>query len=115
MLYKNFFPLAPLVDSGTPANRSPQRLSGTGTAESRTSRGLITGKVHLLCVGAAGVRIRVSATGSVGAGAVDPTRDVVYGPWSQVPFVPDQFSQFVYAEAADGAAAYECVVYQLQS
>lgn len=117
--FKNFFPLPPLADANAPGNRSPQRLAGTGTGESRTSRALKPGKIHLLLVGAAGVRVRFSGA-SIGAAAVDSTRDVVYGPWSVIPFVPEQIdsttgSTFVHAEAADGAAAYECFVVQYQS
>lgn len=121
-IFKNSFPLPPLVDDGSPGNRTPQRLANTGTTESQTKRRLEHGKVHLLLVGAAGVRVRFSANGALGAGAVDNTRDVVYGPWSAVPFVPEKAagngssgSTFVYAEAADGAAAYELFVVQYES
>jgi hypothetical protein len=119
-LFKNLIPVAPLVDSGSPGNRSPQRLAGVGAAETQTSRKLKPGHLHLLLVGSAGVRVRFSANGALGAGAVDATRDVVYGPWSVVPFVPEEGadptfgSTFVYAEAADGAATYELFVVTLQ-
>lgn len=114
-LYKNLIPVAPLVDDSVPGNRVPQRLSGTGTTESKTSRRLTEGHLHLLMVGAAGVRVRFSSNGAIGAGtAVSNTRDVVYGPWTIVPFVPDVNSTFVYAEAADGVAAYEAFVVILQ-
>lgn len=117
--FRNFFPLPPLVDAAVPGNRSPQRLANTGATESKTSRALIVGKVHLLLVGSAGVRVRFSGSGTLGAGAVDNTRDVVYGPWSVVPFVPEQIdatrgSTWVYVEAADGASAYELSVVQYQ-
>lgn len=123
MFSRDFFPLPPLVDDGVPGNRIPQRLSGTGATESQTKRPLIKGKVHLLMVGAAGVRVRFSANPNVGAGAVDGARDVVYGPWTVTPFIPEEHndqgslmgSTFVYAEAADGLAAYECFVLQYQS
>jgi hypothetical protein len=120
MFSRNFFPIPPLVDDQVPGHRVPQRLAGTGATESQTSRALKPGKVHVLLVGAAGVRIRFSGNGSLGAGAVVNTRDVVYGPWSQVPFVPEEDdsnsrgSTYVYAEAADGAAAYEAFVVQIQ-
>jgi len=116
MLFRNFFPLAPLVDSGAPGNRQPQRLADSGATESQTQRKLIPGKVHLLLVGSTGVRVRFSADGSLGAGAVDATRDVVYGPWTVFPFIPEEGgSTYVYAEAADGTSAYECFVVQYQS
>ena len=119
MFDRNFFPLPPLVDDGSPGNRTPQRCSGTGTTESQTKRALLKGRVHVLYVGATGVRVRFSGSATLGAGAVDPTRDVVYGPWSQVAFVPEDHgasgSTFVYVEAADGASAYEVIVSQLQS
>jgi hypothetical protein len=119
--FKGFFPLPPLVDPGVLGHRTPQRLAGAGAAETQTHRALSEGKVHLLLVGAVGVRIRFSGNGALGAGAVDATRDVVYGPWSQIPFVPEEDdtnsrgSTYVYAEAADGAANYECFVVQYQS
>lgn len=118
--FRNFFPLPPLVDGSAPGHRTPQRLAQTGATETVTSRPLKTGKIHLLLVGAAGVRVRFSGVGNLGAGAVSNTRDVVYGPWSVVPFVPEQIdattgSTFVYAEAADGAAVYELTVVQYQS
>lgn len=119
--FRNSFPLPPLVDDKVPGNRIPQRLAATGTTESKTLRALTPGKVHLLLVGAAGVRVRFSGSGTISTpGAVDNTRDVVYGPWSAVPFVPEQIdatrgSTWVYAEAADGAAAYELTVVQYQS
>lgn len=121
MLFRNLFPLPPLVDDQAPGYRTPQRLAGTGTAETQTHRSLSEGKIHLLLVGAAGVRVRFSSNKALGAGAVDPTRDVVYGPWSQIPFTPEADdanswgSTFVYAEAADGASAYELCVVQYQS
>ncbi len=118
MTYRNAFPLPPLVDDGSPGNRTPQICSGTGTTESSTKRSLIKGKLHMLYVGAAGVRVRFSGTKGL-AGAVDPARDVVYGPWSQIQFVPEDHgsagSTFVYVEAADGVAAYEATVVQIQS
>ena len=118
MFYRNFFPLPPLVDDGSPGNRTPQRCANTGTTESQTHRALIKGKIHLLYVGAAGVRVRFSGNGALGAGAVDNTRDVVYGPWTQIHFVPEDHgtagSTFVYVEAADGVSAYEATVVQLQ-
>lgn len=119
-LYKNLIPVAPLVDAGVLGSRVPQRLAGIGAAESVTSRKLKAGHLHLLMVGAAGVRIRFSADGAIGLGtAVVNTRDVVYGPWTVVPFVPEDDGQgngsvFVYAEAADGAATYEAFVVSLQ-
>lgn len=119
-LFKNLIPVAPLVDSGALGSRVPQRLANTGATETVTSRKLKTGHLHLLMVGAAGVRIRFSATGSIALGtAVVNTRDVVYGPWTVVPFVPEDDGQgngstFVYAEAADGASAYEVFVTSLQ-
>lgn len=117
--FRNFFPLPPLSDPDAPGHRSPQRLANTGTTESVNSRPLKTGRLHLLLVGAAGVRVRFSGVGNL-AGAVSNTRDVVYGPWSVVPFVPEQInattgSTYVYAEAADGAAAYELAIIQYQS
>jgi len=121
MLFRNFFPLPPLVDDQVLGNRTPQRLAGTGTAETQTHRSLSEGKIHLLLVGAGGVRVRFSGNKALGAGAVDPTRDVVYGPWSQIPFVPEsddansRGSTYVYAEAADGTSAYEAFVVQYQS
>lgn len=119
-LYKNLIPVAPLVDAGVLGSRVPQRLAGIGAAESVTSRKLKAGHLHLLMVGAAGVRIRFSADGTITLGtAVVNTRDVVYGPWTVVPFVPEDDGQgngsvFVYAEAADGAATYEAFVVSLQ-
>lgn len=110
-LIRNLSPILPLVE-GEAGNRSPQRLAGAGAAETQTSRRLTPGKLYLLLVGAAGVRIRASSDGALGAGAVDPVRDVVYGPWSAVPFVADKDSTFIYAEAADAAANYECFVVQ---
>ncbi len=118
LLYRNFFPLPPLVDDGSPGNRTPQKCSGTGTTESQTKRALIKGKVHILYVGAAGVRVRFSGDPNLGAGAVDPARDVTYGPWNVVPFVPEDHgtvgSTYVYVEAADGVSAYEATVVQIQ-
>ncbi|NBU69888.1 MAG: hypothetical protein EBS53_00270 [Bacteroidetes bacterium] len=115
-LYKNLLPVAPLVDDGVAGNRTPQRLAGTGATETRTSRRLTEGHLHLLMVGAVGVRVRFSSSSSLTAGtAVSNTRDVVYGPWTIVPFVPDVNSTFVYAEAADGAATYEAFVVSLQA
>jgi hypothetical protein len=123
--FRNSFPLPPLVDTGSPGNRIPQRLADTGVTESQTHRKLIVGKVHVLLVGAAPVRIRWSANGALGAGAVDPTRDTVYAAFSAVPFVPEENahpdgvtvagSTYVYAEAADGVSAYEVFVHQFQS
>jgi hypothetical protein len=115
-LFKNLIPVAPLVDAGASGTRVPQRLADTGATETVTHRRLKPGHLHLLQVGAAGVRIRFSANGSIALGtAVDATRDVVYGPWTMIPFVPEDDgngngSVFVYAQAADGAAAYECFV-----
>lgn len=115
MLYRDFYPLPPLADVNAPGNRQVQRLAGTGTTEDSNSRPLIRGKVHVLYVGAEAVRVRFSGTAAL-VGAVDPARDVVYGPWSQVPFVPEtDYSVYVYAEAADGVSAYECSIVQLQS
>lgn len=119
-LFKNLIPVAPQVDTGAPGNRSPQLLAGVGVAESQTRRKLKPGHLHLLLVGSAGVRVRFSANPALGVGAVDPSRDVVYGPWSIVPFVPEEGedprhgSTFVYAEAADGTATYEAHVVVLQ-
>lgn len=112
-LFKNLIPVAPLADAGTPGHRTPQRLAGTGTTESSTAIKLRLGHMYILYVGATGVRIRFSSAKAVAA-SVDPTRDIVYGPWSAIPFVPDANSIYVYAEAADGAAAYECFVVSLQ-
>ncbi len=118
-LFKNLIPVAPLVDDGASGTRQPQRLAATGATESVTHRKLKTGHLHLLMVGAAGVRVRFSADGTIAAGsAVSATRDVVYGPWTIVPFIPEDDGNghgcvFVYAEAADGAAAYECFVVSL--
>lgn len=117
--FRNFFPLPPLVDDGAPGHRSPQRLANTGATESVNSRPLKVGKIHLLLVGAAGVRVRFAGAPGL-VSAVSNTRDVVYGPWSVVPFVPEQISAtagstYVYAEAADGAAAYELAIVQYQS
>lgn len=119
-LFKNLIPVAPQVDTGAPGNRVPQRLAGVGAAETQTVRKLKPGHLHLLMVGPVGVRVRFSSNGAVGAGAVSNTRDVVYGPWSVVPFVPEENedlnygSTYVYAEAADGAATYELFVVSLQ-
>lgn len=112
-LFKNLIPVAPLVDAGTPGHRAPQRLAGTGTTETQTVGKLRVGHMYVLYVGATGVRVRFSSTGAVAA-SVSPTRDIVYGPWTAIPFVPDANSIYVYAEAADGVAAYECFVVSLQ-
>lgn len=115
-LFKNLIPVAPLVDAGAAGNRQPQRLAATGATESVNHRKLKPGHLHLLLVGAAGVRVRFSADGTIAAGsAVSATRDVVYGPWTTIPFVPEDDgnghgSVYVYVEAADGASAYECFV-----
>ena len=119
-LFKNLIPVAPLVDAGASGHRAPQRLAGVGAAESVIPRKLKPGHLHLLMVGAAGVRVRFSADGAIALGtAVVNTRDVVYGPWTIVPFVPEDDGQgngstYVYAEAADGAATYEAFVVVLQ-
>lgn len=117
MFDRNFTPLTHLVDEGSPGNRTAQRLAGTGATEASNSRALIVGKVHVLNVGAAGVRVRFSRARGA-ASAVDATRDPVYGPWTRLPFVPEDSgtygSTFVYIEAADGAAAYEATVVQVQ-
>lgn len=112
-LFKNLIPVAPLADSGVPGHRKAQRLAGTGTTESSTAVELKVGRLHVLYVGAAGVRVRFSGTKGTPS-AVTATEDIVYGPWSTIPFVPDANSTFVYAEAADGAATYECFVVSLQ-
>lgn len=115
MLFRNFFPLPPLADASAPGNRTAQRLADTGATESSTKRALIVGKVHLILVGAEGVRLRFSGTPGT-ASAVDNTRDMVLGPWQIYPFTPEAgLSTYVYAEAADGTDAYECFVVQYQS
>ena len=119
-LYKNLMPVAPLADAGSAGNRQPQRLAATGATETATVRRLKPGHLHLLLVGAAGVRVRFSADSGLTLGtAVSNTRDVVYGPWTTIPFVPEDDnagsgSTYVYAEAADGASAYELFVVCLQ-
>lgn len=112
--HRNFFPLAPLVDPDAPANRNPQRLSGTGTTEAHTQRNLIMGKLHVLVVGSEPVRVRFSGT-KITADAVDPNRDVVYPAGAVVPFVPDKYSMYVHVEAGDGTSDYEAFVMQYQS
>lgn len=112
-LFKNLIPVAPLTGTDVPAHRIPQRLAGVGTAESSTGVKLRVGHMYILYVGAVGVRVRFASAKGL-AGAVAPTVDIVYGPWSTIPFVPDANSTFVYAEAADGAATYECFVVSLQ-
>lgn len=112
-LYKNLLPLAPAVDG--PGHRVPQRLAGTGATESHTSRELKPGHLYAIFVGATGVRVKFSGSRQTGSSSVSPTRDIVYGPWTQVPFVPESgISTFVSAEAADGSSAYECFVVSLQ-
>lgn len=117
-IYKNMFPVAPLTGEadGEPGHRVPQRLASTGATETATSRPLTPGKMYVLLVGSAGVRVRFSGSRLAPGSVVSATRDVVYGPWSQVPFVAESGrSLFVAVEAADGTAAYECFVVAVQN
>lgn len=111
--YRGFIPAAPLVDDAAPGNRAPHRLADTGTTESKTGR-LIVGKMYMLLVGSVALRVRFSGTDGL-VDAVSTTRDIVYPPNAVVPFTVDQYSKYVYVEAADGAAAYEGFVVQYQS
>lgn len=111
--YRNFLPQAPVVDEGAPNNRHPRRLAGSGATESGVGK-LIPGKIHVLVVGSAPVRVRFSGE-KIDSDAVDDTRDIVYPAGAVVPWVTDRWSTYVYAEAGDGASDYEAYVIQYQS
>ena len=117
MYYKNFFPLPPLASDVTdqpPGGRTCQRISGTGTTEVRNQVKLASSKLHLLMVEGVAVRVRFSGA-VIAANAVDPTRDMVLGPYTQYPFTEEEgLSNYVYLEAADGVTAYVATVHKVQ-
>lgn len=110
-----FFYSVPSSDE-TAGIYSNQKLSGTGTAESHTTRPLIPSRGHLLVVGSVPVFVRFALeTGLVNA--VDATRDLYIPANTAFPFIPTKNVQsswgtvVVYAEAADGVSAYTVDVF----
>ena len=105
---------------GGPGHLQPQRLAGTGTTEDSTSRRLAKDHLHDLVVGGTpgtnDVRVTFRAQG--GLVAQVSSTDFIVPAGTVYPFlailgsVGDYGSLFVYVEAADGAATYECFVQQ---
>lgn len=111
-----YFYSVPSADDAA-GNYSNQRLSGTGTAESHTTRPLVPSRGHMIIVGPTAVYLRFSSSLNL-TNAVDATRDVYVPANTAFPFLPTKNKQggwgtnVVYAEAADGASAYTVDIFQ---
>lgn len=111
----------PMDGTAVPGNLQSQRLAGTGTTESSTSRRLIRGHIHEIVVGATAVRVSFRPKSGI-ANAVATTSMIIpaYGSYQFVALIgpeddagdPAWGSVYVYVEAADGASAYEAHVVQ---
>jgi hypothetical protein len=99
--------LAPLTDGAWP--RQEERLAGTGTTEDSNTAALANGARASLTVGAAALRVSFRSTGGA-ATQVAVTAHIIPA-YTTYSWLVENGSRFVYAEAADGVAAYEAWVW----
>lgn len=108
----------PFGDDAAPGQRKSQTMSGTGTTESVNAAPLARDRNHVLHVGAVPVRVSFRALKDYSGAAVPAAGGVIIPAHTIYPFKAILGegglwgSIYVHVEAADGAANYECTVYQ---
>jgi hypothetical protein len=94
---------------GGSAPEAEQRIANTGTTEANNSTALRIGEFATLKNGANA--IRVSFRSATGVSTAVATTSLLLGPYERFDWYVKYETQFVYAEAGDGASAYECWVW----
>lgn len=90
--------------------RASDRLADTGTTEDSTAAKLVLGSMATILVG--GEAVRFSLRGATGQASQVATTDPIIGANQMFHWTVEADTSVVYVEAADGASAYECWVYQ---
>ena len=114
-LDKNWAALAPL-SGATAGSRTAIQLKGTGTAETSNDMPLPVQKLCTILNGAVPIRVTFRDIGGL-SGAVTAGADFVIPANTSFTFLVEHDSssqigsRYVYAEAADGVAAYEAFLW----